>query len=166
MNTQFVCVLFISLIFNSIAAFAAKPIQSAQVKKTIVDKSTTTSLWKGQHTFTFQWVSLDNPGKVTIDEQFGLLKLKADQASDNGDKIHIDGDIIKVSDSGFSLLGRMEMLTAGLNDGKLCKRKGVFDFVRVKKGSKKKLQKIYRLKQKANPCDPMGLVEDIIEFKL
>lgn len=148
------------------SAFAAKPEKNVKVKKTIIDKSTSLKKWKGQHTFTYQWVSIDNPGKVTIDEHFGLLKLNGDQQSDNGDKIHIDGDIVRISATSFSLLGRMEMLTAGLNDGRLCKRVGVFDFIRVKKPTKKNPKTTYRLKQKGNPCDAMGLVEDVVEFHI
>ena len=156
MNTRLLLGI-IALLFSSSIS------HSVEVKKTIVDKSTSVNKWTGKHSFTYQWVSLDKPGALTIENRFGLLVLNGDQKSDNGDSVHIDGNVVKVSAASFSIYGRIESTVAGLHDGKMCKRKGVFDFIKVKKSKKKT---VWRLKQKGNPCDPMGLVEDVIEITL
>ena len=108
----------------------------AQTKRNIPSnvKTTATSQVErkvlGKHMFALQWISWEDFGTCTITkDNKGLLHCKGEQRSkENGDYLKIDGTITIINAKHLRFNGTISCFVSRLNNGKVYKRNGTFNF--------------------------------------
>lgn len=116
------------------------------------------TLREGTHALTYQVISWDNPGKVTIKKlSDGSYSVTGEQKSaDKKDYLYIKGKLKVVNDRELLFHGLIETKAADINNGMVCKRDGEYHF----KASGKR--KYYRLQEMIN-CEG-GMTTDYIDI--
>ncbi|WP_167016840.1 hypothetical protein [Chitinophaga sp. Cy-1792] len=111
-------------------------------------------LREGKHNFTLQWISWDHPGKVAITKNTdGTYNIKGDQYSaDKKDFVTIDGVIKVQTPQELLFTGSISTRYSGVNDGKVCDKKGTYHF--LAKGARK----YWRLQEMDN-CEGNNVVD-------
>lgn len=84
----------------------------------------------GKHMLALQWISWEDFGTCTITKDSnGVLHCKGEQRSkENNDYLKIDGTIAIVNSNHLVLKGTIDILVNYLNNGKVYKRNGSFNF--------------------------------------
>ena len=108
----------------------------AQTKRNTQSKTKTTSVSQterkvlGKHMLALQWISWEDFGSCTITkDNKGILHCKGEQRSkENGDYLKIDGTIMIVNAKHLKFNGTISCLVSYLNNGKVYKRNGTFNF--------------------------------------
>lgn len=108
----------------------------AQTKRNIPSNVKTTASSQverkvlGKHMFALQWISWEDFGTCTITkDNKGLLHCKGEQRSkENGDFLKMEGTITIVNANHLKFKGTISILVSSLNDGKIYKRSGTFNF--------------------------------------
>ena len=108
----------------------------AQTKRNIPSNVKTTASSQverkvlGKHMFALQWISWEDFGTCTITkDNKGLLHCKGEQRSkENGDYLKIDGTITIINAKHLRFNGTIYCLVSYLNNGKVYKRNGTFNF--------------------------------------
>ena len=108
----------------------------AQTKRSNLSKQKSTAVSQterkvlGKHMLALQWISWENFGICTITkDKNGQLHCKGEQRSkENGDFLKIEGTITIVNAYHLKFKGTISILVSSLNDGKIYKRSGTFNF--------------------------------------
>ena len=97
-------------------------------KNTVVSQTERKVL--GKHMLALQWISWENFGICTITkDKNGQLRCKGEQRSkENDDFLKMEGKIIIVNANHLKFKGTISILVSSLNDGKIYKRSGTFNF--------------------------------------
>ncbi len=134
----------IPLSFLLFFAFALPP--HAQTK-TVVKDNTAKAKLLGKHKLSLQWISWDYFGTATVTEKNGVLYLKGEQKSREGnDFVKVDGTITSVEAKSFTFTGTIITQVSHNNDGKPCTRAGEMTFAITGK------RKYWRLQQMQSLC--------------
>ena len=108
----------------------------AQTKRYTASKARTASASQaerkvlGKHMLALQWISWEDFGSCTITkDNKGILHCKGEQRSkENSDYLKIDGTITIVNAKHLRFNGTIYCLVSYLNNGKVYKRNGTFNF--------------------------------------
>ena len=108
----------------------------AQTKRSNLSKQKSTAVSQterkvlGKHMLALQWISWEDFGICTITkDKNGQLHCNGEQRSkENGDFLKIEGTITIVNANHLKFKGTISILVSSLNDGKIYKRSGTFNF--------------------------------------
>jgi hypothetical protein len=110
-------------------------------------------LREGIHNLTLQWISWDQPGKVTITKAGDGFNIKGEQRdAKTGDFVTISGTLHVVSARELTFEGIIETRYSNVNDGKVCKKDGKYRFYAKDK------RKYWRLQEMDN-CEGNNVVD-------
>ena len=116
------------------------------------------ALREGTHAVTYQMISWDDPGKVTIrkmaDGSFSIAGVQ--QSKDKRDYLKVKGKLEVVNDRELIFHGEILTRVDGFNNGMECKRSGEYHFKATGK------RKYYRLQEMTN-CEG-GMTTDYIDI--
>lgn len=145
--------IFAILFVTSPVLFQAMEAGKHEDTTKIMDRDAAQTLL-GKHRLTLQWISREQPGKISVTNDNGLYYIKGLQ-TDKGDLLHsksrhvmkIDGVISEINARSFLFSGTINILLGGRNNNQACIREGTFSF-RYREGN----SKFWRLKENENPC--------------
>jgi len=122
-------------------------------EKTVVNSQVAKKMLLGRHMFSLQWISWDHFGSATVTEKAGVLYLKGEQKSREGDDLlTIDGVITTIDRYEFKFDGKIVTTVSHINGGEPCIREGEMTFRITGK------RKYWRLQEMNNPC------EDVVDY--
>jgi hypothetical protein len=129
---------------------APAPPAAKEGPRTIVDDEATRDRLIGTHPVSLQWISWGKYGRVTFEDDGGLIRLTGEQRA-RGDFLKIDGVITRVEKKAFTFEGVIETRVSHIAGGRTCRREGTYHFRAAGK------RRYFRLREKYNPCEkPRG----------
>jgi hypothetical protein len=144
-------IIFIKFLLLAVFTFAA----SGQEKTAVSDTKAKTMLL-GRHKLSLQWISWDYFGVANVLNRNGVLHLKGEQNSrDGNDYLKIDGVITSVDAKEFKFDGTITTKISHIAEGEPCERTGDMTFRITGK------RKYWRLQEMDNPCDGVTDYVDI-----
>jgi hypothetical protein len=143
-------------ITGSLLLFVAFALPLDAQTKTVVKDNAAKAKLLGKHKLSLQWISWDYFGTATVTEKNGVLYLKGEQKSRQGnDFVKVDGIITAIEAKSFIFTGKIITQVSHNNDGKPCTREGEMTFAITGK------RKYWRLQQMQSPC---GVETDYVDI--
>ena len=117
-------------------------------EKTVVSNTNAKAMLLGRHKLSLQWISWDYFGVANVTNRNGILRLKGEQKSrDGNDYVKIDGTITSIDSKEFKFDGTIVTRISHIAEGEECERNGEMTFRITGK------RKYWRLQEMDNPCD-------------
>ena len=135
---------------KALLTIAAASLLAAAVsaQKTEINDRRASSMLRGRHKLSLQWISWDHFGVATVMNRSGIYYLKGEQRRrGNSDFLRIDGRITSIDAREFKFDGKIVMQISHINGGRPCEREGEMTFRITGK------RKYWRLQEMDNPCD-------------
>ncbi len=110
----------------------------------------------GEHPLSLQWISWDTFGRVTVENDHGLYRMRGEQRL-NGDYLTLDGVIKEVSSRAFVFEGTLVTRVSHIANGAPCTRTGPLTFRITKR------RKYWRMAEMNNPCDGTPRLLDYVD---
>ena len=144
-------IIFTKFLLIAVFAFAA-----FGQEKTVVSDTKARTMLLGRHKLSLQWISWDYFGVANVSNRNGVLLLKGEQKSrDGNDYLKIDGVITSVDPKEFKFDGTITTKISHIAEGAPCERTGEMTFRITGK------RKYWRLQEMDNPCDGVTDYVDI-----